>query len=100
MSGISKLLHIHKNFSNIISEASVTDHFFFLVIPDAEWIHTPYKHRARMVNKHIERPACRQAGTLMTLAGMGLHVCNCEYLIINRIQDVYEPWLAPDTIYD
>jgi hypothetical protein len=53
-----------------------------------------------MVNKQIERPACRQAGTVMALAGMGLRVCDREYLIINRIQDVYEPWLALDRIYD
>jgi len=30
-----------------------------------------------------------------------LFACNsCEYLKIHRIQDVFEPWLAPDKIYE
>jgi hypothetical protein len=49
-----------------------------------------HQNGASMANKHIARYL-----SVFSKITFFLNVSWCKYLIIYRIQDVYEPWLAP-----
>jgi len=54
-----------------------------------------HKLGAGMVKKYIERYL-----SIYIRKKFCLYMNYCEYLKIHRIQDVFEPWLAPNKIYE